>query len=47
MILLGIILLVVGFFTYRPLAWAGGVLLLIGLVLLLAAVPGPVQAHWY
>jgi hypothetical protein len=47
MIILGLILLVLGLFLFRPLAWVGGVLLLIGLVLWLAAVPGPVGAHWY
>jgi hypothetical protein len=41
MILLGFILLVVGLFTIRPLVWVGGALILIGLVLWLAAVPGP------
>lgn len=41
MIILGIILLVVGWFTWRPLVWIGGLLVLIGVVLLLAhAGPG-------
>lgn len=39
MILLGIILLIVGYFTIRPLVYVGGVLILIGLIIWLAAVP--------
>lgn len=35
MIILGLILLVIGWFTFRPLVWVGGVLILLGLVLLL------------
>lgn len=47
MILLGLILLIVGLFTIRPLVWIGGVLILIGLILWISATPGPVGAHWY
>jgi hypothetical protein len=47
MIILGLILLVVGLFTIRPLVWVGGALILIGLVLWLAAVPGPLAGHYY
>lgn len=47
MIILGIILLVIGFFTIRPLVWIGGVLIIIGLVLWLTAIPGPVAGHYY
>jgi hypothetical protein len=46
-IVLGIILLVVGLVWIRPLAWVGGVLIIIGLVLWLAAVPGPITGHYY
>lgn len=37
MLILGLILLIVGWFTFRPLAYAGAVLLLVGLVLWLAS----------
>jgi hypothetical protein len=47
MILLGLILLIVGLFVARPLVWVGGVLILVGLVLWAAAVPGPVSGHYY
>jgi hypothetical protein len=47
MIILGLILLVVGFFTIRPLVWVGAALILIGLILWLAAVPGPLAGHYY
>lgn len=47
MIILGLILLIVGLLTIRPLAYVGGVLILIGLILWLAAVPGPVYGHYY
>lgn len=45
--ILGIILLVVGFFVFRPLVWVGGLLILIGLILWIAAIPGPVSGHYY
>jgi hypothetical protein len=35
-IILGLILLIIGWFTWRPLAYIGAALALIGLVLLLA-----------
>ena len=47
MLVLGIILLVVGLIGLRPLAWVGGVLIIIGLILWVAAVPGPVSGHYY
>ena len=47
MILLGVLLLIIGLFFARPLVWVGGVFIVIGLVLWLAAVPGPVSSHWY
>lgn len=47
MIILGLILVVIGFFTIRPLVWVGAVLILIGLVLWISAAPGPVGARWY
>jgi hypothetical protein len=36
MIILGIVLIVIGWFTWRPLVYAGAVLALIGLVLLVS-----------
>lgn len=47
MIILGLILLVVGLLVLRPLAYVGGVLLLIGLVLYFANVASPFGAYWY
>jgi len=47
MIILGLILLVIGFFTVRPLVWIGAVLILIGLILMVTAVPGPLAGHYY
>lgn len=47
MIVLGLILLVVGWFTIRPVAAVGAVLLVIGLVLWLAHVASPYGAYWY
>lgn len=47
MIILGIILLVLGLFLWRPLAYAGGLLLILGVVLYLVDVAGPVGGHWY
>lgn len=47
MIILGLILLVVGYFTFRPLAFAGAVLTLIGVILLLAHVASPYGTYWY
>lgn len=47
MIFLGLILLIIGFFFLRPLVWVGAVLIIIGLVLWLAAVPGPLAGHYY
>ena len=47
MILLGIILLVVGWFLFRPLAWVGAVLLLIGVILWLTATPAFYGPNWY
>jgi hypothetical protein len=46
-IFLGLILLIIGFFVLRPLVWVGAVLIIIGLVLWLAAVPGPLAGHYY
>lgn len=48
MIVIGLILLLIGLFTtIRPLVWVGGVLIVIGLVLWIAAAPGPVYGHYY
>lgn len=47
MIILGLILLVVGYFTIRPLVAVGAVLLVIGLVLWLAHVASPYGTYWY
>lgn len=47
MIVLGLILLLVGWFTLRPLAYVGAVLLLIGVVLLVAHTASPYGAYWY
>ena len=47
MLILGLILLIVGYFVWRPLFVVGAVLALIGLVLWLADSPGPVGQHWY
>lgn len=47
MILLGIVLLIVGYFILRPLVYVGGVLILVGIVLYIAAVPGPLYGHYY
>lgn len=46
LILLGLILLIVGYFLFRPLVYVGGVLILIGVVLWLAAAPGPIYGYY-
>lgn len=47
MLIIGIILLILGYFLFRPLVYVGACLILIGLVLWIAAVPGPVSGHYY
>jgi membrane-bound ClpP family serine protease len=47
-VLVGIIILVIGLAVgNRPIVWVGAALAIIGLVLLVASVPGPVVGHWY
>ena len=47
MIVLGLILLVVGLFVWRPLVWVGFAVILIGIILLATSVPGPVGGHYW
>lgn len=47
MIILGIVLLVLGLIFYRPLAYAGVVLLIIGVVLAIAAHGSPAGYGYY
>jgi hypothetical protein len=48
MIILGLILLLVGFLLGISILWIiGVVLLLVGLVLMVAHVGGPVSGRWY
>lgn len=47
MIVLGLILLLVGWFTLRPLAYVGAVLVLVGVVLALTSVASPYGTYWY
>jgi hypothetical protein len=48
MIILGVILLIVGIFVARNIMWpVGGVLILIGLILWLVAIPGPLNGQYY
>lgn len=47
MLILGLILLIVGYFTFRPLAYVGAVLLLVGLVLWLASHGSPAGYAYY
>ena len=47
MIVLGLLLLIVGWFLLRPLAYVGAVLLVIGVVLALTETAAPYGSHWY
>lgn len=47
MIILGLILLVIGWFTLRPLVYVGALLVVIGLVLSLSHTASPFGAYWY
>lgn len=47
MIILGIILLIIGYFWIRPLVWVGGALIILGLILYLAEATGPFAGHYY
>lgn len=47
MIILGIICLILGYFIARPLVWVGAALIVIGLVLFIARVPGPIGGGYY
>jgi hypothetical protein len=47
MIILGLILLILGWFLFRPLVYVGAALIIIGLVLWIAAVPGPFAGQYY
>lgn len=47
MIILGLVLLVLGWFFFRPLAYVGVVLILIGVVLAIAAHGSPAGYGYY
>jgi hypothetical protein len=46
-IVLGIILGILGYFLFRPLMWIGVALIIVGIILWAAAVPGPFAGQYY